>query len=500
MRDRLRSADPLIGLVGLVSLVVYVLHGFDRGLSRDLGVYMYGGQRFLAGDPPYVAIVNRAGPLAHMLPGLGIWLGRLVGVSDIRAARVFFMLMAVVCVCLVHVLTRDLTGSRAAGLVAAAAFLGFQEFLELATNGPREKTAMVMFLLAAMLALLHRRWATCGVFIALGTLSWQPVFFAAIVATGVGLLLAPDRRVRAVVRFLIGGAATTAILLVYFALNSALHTFFEGFVLINAQYTHQPNPFSDRTGIWNSLKAGYGGSLWVIGVGMVLLAVTAVASARRAWQTRDAPPVTWVALGAGWLAGTLWSLRAFNAAPDLLVLLPFAACGIGGGLMLLLSRVDVRARLAVCTVLALVGTTYATQYSVTTQGHGLKTQIDAVNMTLRLGPHPATMISFQAPEALVIAHRTNPSPYQMFSHDLQRYMDDTYKPGGFQGYLDWVQRYSPTYIVVQTAFRPPWLSRLLHPGYQNVGGQHQFNIWVNKSVSRDVRDKMHQAIEARIRR
>jgi hypothetical protein len=53
---------------------------------------------------------------------------------------------------------------------------------------------------------------------------------------------------------------------------------------------------------------------------------------------------------------------------------------------------------------------------------------------------------------------------------------------------------------VQTAFRPPWLSRLLHSGYQNVGGQHQFNIWVNKSVSRDVRDKMHQAIEARIRR
>ena len=39
---------------------------------------------------------------------------------------------------------------------------------------------MVLFLLAALLAMVHRRWFATGVFIALGTLTWQPVFFAAI--------------------------------------------------------------------------------------------------------------------------------------------------------------------------------------------------------------------------------------------------------------------------------------------------------------------------------
>ena len=37
--DRMKSVDPLIAVVGLVSFVVYVLHGFDKALSRDLGVY-----------------------------------------------------------------------------------------------------------------------------------------------------------------------------------------------------------------------------------------------------------------------------------------------------------------------------------------------------------------------------------------------------------------------------------------------------------------------------
>ena len=92
-RLRIRMPDPLIPAIAVVSLVVYLLHGFDKALTRDLSVYTYGGQRFLDGEPPYVGILNRAGPLAHVLPGVGIWLGRLVGFGDIHGARVFFMLL-----------------------------------------------------------------------------------------------------------------------------------------------------------------------------------------------------------------------------------------------------------------------------------------------------------------------------------------------------------------------------------------------------------------------
>lgn len=482
--------------VGLVSLVVFLLHGFDKLITRDLGVYAYGGQRFLEGDPPYVAILNRAGPLAHAVPGLGMGLGRLVGLSDIHGARVFYMFISVAILCLTYVVTRDLTGSRAAGVVAATAFLGFQEFLDLATNGPREKTPMALFLVIAMLAVLQRRWATCGVFIALATLTWQPVFFAAIAMAGVGILLAPERRLRAAARVLLGGAVTTAVVLVYYALNGALDTFFECFVLINAQYTHQPNPFDNGYAIWLNLKAGFGPSLGVIAIGMVALTVRAVLSARGAWRAHDARAATWVAFATGWLGGMVWSLIAFNASPDAFMLLPFAAIGFGGAVAAVAVRVQPRVALAATSVLALVLTAYATVFSVTTRGNYLTVETEAVTRTLSLGPHTSTVMSIRAPQALVMADRANPSRYQMFDDDLEHYINDTYEPGGLAGYADWVERYSPTYIVVQHAYEPEWLIGWLKQNYQNVGGPRQFNIWVTRSVSQDVRKTMKQDNQA----
>ena len=78
LRARASSLDPITPLVGLVALVVYSLHGFGGVLNRDLGVYAYAGQQFADGVPPYEGILNRAGPLAHMLPGVGMVAGRLV--------------------------------------------------------------------------------------------------------------------------------------------------------------------------------------------------------------------------------------------------------------------------------------------------------------------------------------------------------------------------------------------------------------------------------------
>ena len=68
-RERLRHVDPLLVACCLVALVVYLLHGFNGQLTTDMGVYAYAGQQVAEGVPPYVAIANRVGPLAHLLPG-----------------------------------------------------------------------------------------------------------------------------------------------------------------------------------------------------------------------------------------------------------------------------------------------------------------------------------------------------------------------------------------------------------------------------------------------
>ena len=109
-----------------------------------------------------------------------------------------------------------------------------------------------------MLSVLHRRWATCGVLIALATLTWQPVFFAAIAMACVGVLLAPERRMRALARVLPAAPSRAASCSSTTPSTARLHTFFECFVLINAQYTPNPAPFDTATTLWLNLEAGFG--------------------------------------------------------------------------------------------------------------------------------------------------------------------------------------------------------------------------------------------------
>jgi hypothetical protein len=92
---RLRGADPLTAVVCVVSLAVYLPHGFAGYLSRDLGLYSYGGQLVAEGVPPYVGTLNRAGPLAQLIPGIGAFLARAVGVDDLLGMRVLFLLLTV---------------------------------------------------------------------------------------------------------------------------------------------------------------------------------------------------------------------------------------------------------------------------------------------------------------------------------------------------------------------------------------------------------------------
>ncbi|MBO0846716.1 MAG: hypothetical protein J2P22_15020 [Nocardioides sp.] len=491
MRAWLKGVDPLVGVVALVSLVVYLLHGFDKILARDLGLYTYGGQRFLAGDPPYVGVLNRSGPLAHLLPGIGTWAGRLVGLSDVHGARALYMLISVLAVCVVYLAVRDLTRLRPAAVVAAVAFLGFQAFLDAATNGPRDKTAMTLFLLLALLAVVRRRWVTCGVFIAMGTLTWQPVFFVIAPTAAVAVLLAPERRLAALVRIAVGGIAATAVVVFYYILNGALHAFLLGFVLINARYTHQTSAFSQGK-IWVGARSGYGPSFWVIIFGFVAVLVLAVVSARAAWRTREAAPATYVALGAGTLVGLAWCYIAYNKAPDLFVMLPFAALGVGGAAAVLLRRLDMRAAVAVTAVLAVIGTTYATAFSINSRRHTLIAQQAQVAAMFRAGPHPSTVLSVQAPQVLVLSGRTNISRYQMFGNGFWNYIDHTF-PGGLAGYRAWVEKQAPTFIVVETGFHPRWLEPLLEQHYHRVASGLQAVWWVNKSLPPAERHKIHRA-------
>src|SRR5665809_119769 len=83
----------------MVGIGIFLLHGFGGLLTRDLALYAYSGQQFAEGVPPYVAVLNRAGPLAHMVPGLGAMIARALGTDDLLTMRVLMMVLSAVAVC-----------------------------------------------------------------------------------------------------------------------------------------------------------------------------------------------------------------------------------------------------------------------------------------------------------------------------------------------------------------------------------------------------------------
>ncbi|MEP6665783.1 MAG: hypothetical protein ABJA81_04985 [Nocardioidaceae bacterium] len=493
LRERWRRTDPLTSVVGAIAAMVYALHGFNGLLSRDLAVYSYAGQQVVDGVPPYIGILNRAGPLAHFVPAIGVAAARAFGFDDLLGIRLLCLVISVACVSLVYILGRDLFASPLAGLAAAAAFLSFSGFIEYASNGPREKTSMVLFLLCALLAVSKQRWFAAGFCLSLATLVWQPAFLVGLTAMVVAVLaVRPSERLRALVGVAVGGLVPAAICLLYFAVVGALHAFFDAFLLINARYT-VPTPLTSHLAAnWERLQSGYGLSLWVMLVGLVALAILSLlVIARKDWR-RDPASMSVVAFGAAGFVGVIWTFRDFNGWPDVFVLLPLAAIGIGGLSKAVAERLPTRG--ALCLTLAWVVATVAlaATYAFGERDDRLELQRDSVVATLEQLPPDASILSIKAPQALVLSGKTNPTRHQMFTLGLNRYVDDTW-PGGLTGFGNWVGREQPTLITLGGEV-PPWLADTISTKYRRVGAAPGWTWYVSRSVGPVVTSALHDAI------
>jgi hypothetical protein len=490
-----RLADPLLLVVGVVSLLTYTLHGFEGMLSRDLALYSYAGQQVAEGVPPYLGVLNRAGPLAHALPALGAGLARVLGGDDVTVMRQVFMVMAALCCCAVYLLGRDLFRSRSAGLVAAATFLSFSGFIEYASNGPREKTPMTLFVVLAIWAVTRRRWFTAGVFVSLATLCLQTAFFTAFpAAVACAVLLGTRQRARALARIALGGAVPVALCLAYFAVVGALREAVEAFVLINYRYT-TPDPLMERLEpVWEDLRLAYGTSLWLLVGGsaaLVVLAVRALTFPRQR-PTRDhaSGPVL-VALVVSLSVALAWNVKEYDAWPDLFTLLPLAAVGVAGAFAAVTERASARAALGTATAWAVACTFLAVHYSVSTRDDTLEVQRASVAAVLDVLPEDATITSVEAPQPLVLTRRANPTRHQMFSGGLYRYVEDTW-PGGLDGFRRDLVEGRPTLIAFGDPVSDAWRAAIL-ADYSYVGSAPDLTWWARSSLGPEKLSELRDA-------
>jgi hypothetical protein len=480
--SRWRRPDPLVILVGAVAFVTYILHGFHGTLTRDLGLYSYAGQQVADGVPPYMEVLNRAGPLAHVFPAVGVIIARVGGFDDVVTMRVFFMLIAVVCACAVYILGRDVFSSRLAGLVTASAFLTFYGFIHYATNGPREKTPMTLFIVLALWAITKQRWFTAGLFISLATLCLQIAFFSSTAAVVAGvLLLAHGHRLRSLVRVALGGIVPVAVLTVWFALAGSLHQSIEAFYLINARYT-VPNPVLDELDTaWLDARTAFGLSLWLLFGGLLALALRSLAVFSATARRKDPSLVLLAAFTVGAAVGLVWNLKDYDAWPDLFPMMPFAAVGIGGVFVLATRWLSERIATVAAAVLCLAAVVTAMHYAVSRSEDTLDAQRASVRAVMKQLPPDARITSIEAPQPLVLTGQTNRTRYQMFRGGLQYYIDDTW-PGGRDGFRrDLVDKDAPALISVGDTVSDRWRAAI-ETEYVWIGGTEEWGWYARASL------------------
>lgn len=461
---RIDGWGPVMAVLGGV---VFVLHGVAGALTRDASIYAYAGQQVAEGVPPYVQILPRAGPLAHLGPGAAAAAGRAVGVDDLLAMRVAMAALSALALWVAYLWGRDLCASRFAGVVAASVLLSFQGFVTYATDGPREKTTMVLFVLLTLWATCRRHWPGAGAATALATLTWQGSFFPVTAVVLVAALALPGwaQRLRALTQFAVAGLAVTAVTVLYFAAVGALPELYEGFVAVSAGY-------ADPTGLLTMLRkdpdrlvTGFGWSLPLVVAGVV--ASVALAGVRLRHLDRRSPgEVATVALGVGTLVNVGWALTSFEGWPDVFPFLPFAAAGLAGLAHLLVSRVDgaTAVRVGGGVVALLVVATAATAFL--DRSSALHSQRRHVTASLAALDHP-DLLAVSNPTPLVLARQRNPIRYQLFVGAQRFYLNATL-PGGLAGLGREVGELAPTVITV---FGRPqqWLRPVLEQDYVRVG-------------------------------
>jgi hypothetical protein len=482
-------------LVGLVSLGVYAMHGYNGNLGRDLALFTYGGEHVAKGVPPYVGVFNSVGPLADAVPGLAVWLGHLVDVGPLLAIRVLFTLLSALCCALLCVLARDTFGSRAAGLLAPAVFLTFERFLELASDGPREKTTMVLFLLATLILAGRRHWLAAGVFTALATLTWQPVFLVAFAAVVVAIVTTRRNRTGSLLRFLVGGMIPSALTVVWFVLAHALTIAWNGFYVVNVRYTSQPSAFSQPGLVWSKLWADFHVTLLVALAGLALMLVLsgrALPFVRRSAGVVSPVPHRLVSVGAGCLVGCAWTVAVINGGPDLFELLPFAALGIAGALVLAVAHLPRRTGTAAVAVVVCAGVVSATVESVATRDDGLLLQRADISAVLGTQPPDATIFSMEAPQVLAIAGRDNIWRWQMFDPRMLSFLAHT-QPGGLRAMAHRLEAVRPTFLAIATRYDGTWQQGVVRRDYWRVGHAPGWTWYLSRTAGPDARDRARAA-------
>jgi hypothetical protein len=468
-----RVVEPRVaGGLGVVLTAGLLYSRFDlhAKLVRDSAIYLYGGQRFIHGVPPYASIMDPKGPLSGILCGFGVAVAKLFHRSDVLVVRAEFCALAVLGVLGIYLLVLELWHSVVAGVVAAVVFTAFRSFAYNALVGPEGHLPGIVFMIFALWLTVRKRWYWAGFAASLAFLTWQPLFPYVVIALICATAWSPGHRLRAAAWSAAGSASPLIVLIVYYAASGYLGSLFQGlFVYPLTGVQRTPRTIGHRLHFFVADIArlyGPGAILFWGGLLLMLAAVVwTVGSARSQWRTALLSPIV-LLISFSFVTQVAYVLYDYIGYPHTYPLLPYAAVGFGFAVAQLVHRLSPlharRATAALAAAVTALAVTCAVVYSKPTPRDGQLPNEQAGACAIQRSLVPGTplwVIDNMVP--LVLLHRRQPDnfPYVGGGLDIWKVRHTS---GGFDGWMRQIQDSRASIVIVQSWVRGKYKGPILH--------------------------------------
>jgi hypothetical protein len=309
-----------------------------RPISGDNQLYFYLAERAASGVAPHVSLVDTKSQLGVLVTAAAIRAGRAAGIDDVASSRAVSIVVAAAAVVLAGELAVLLTGSAAAGHVAALALIAARGFTDHAATGSNPKVFLAAFLLLAHVAVTrgsagaargrsNRADAVAGLAAGAAFLCWQPALLV-VAAVGLEALAGSRGSVKRLGVVLLAALAPVAAYALYFALHGALGVQLHQEYAMTLGSVHTPQRLVQSLAFVMTEARGRASLLRVGPLAFVLVAIVVLARTLRSPQWLVSRPGA-LAACAGGAAATAFTLYDHQGVPDLFFVAPYFAVSAG---------------------------------------------------------------------------------------------------------------------------------------------------------------------------
>lgn len=321
---RVRALVIAVFVLGAGLMLLY--RPFSQMESGDSAGYDYIAQSILRGQLPYRDVVDIKTPGSMYLSAFAMAAGRLAGIRDVIAVRLFQALLVGLLSAVIFFTARIYLRNTIAALIAAVFPLMSYKFAEWMVVGTQPKLPMILFGMLSLLLIARDKPSWAGAASMLAFLCWQP----GLMFTGVAVLIFSKyfsswRDLRAL-KVIIGAALPLAIVFVYFYSRGALGDLWAWTIAFNYSVFRpetQRAPAQALIHLWNVTNRIYGVDILLVLIaiaGFFMFAAERLRSALRRNLEDEffrhavlIPPVVYFA----------FCIVNMQAGPDLLPFIPF---------------------------------------------------------------------------------------------------------------------------------------------------------------------------------